>query len=188
MITARAPNAVVLDLDVGDMDGKAQLAQARSALKGPVLVVSSSEREIERIDALDLGADAVFAKPFSALELLARLRVAFRQRILGTGRKPVVEAKDVTIDLVNRTVRLKENMVELTTQQYWVLARLAQCGGGVLTHLDLIAGDDTDAGARSLQNIRFLIRQLREKLEHDPEKPKIIKTDPRIGYRLAVSK
>ncbi len=188
MIKARPPDAVVLDLVIGNMDGKALLAEARGSFEGPILVVSSGGREIEQIDALDLGADAFFVKPFSAREVLARLRVAFRQRIVGKGGRPVVEAADVTVDLINRTVRWKGRIVDLTAQQYWVLARLAESGGGVLTHHDLIKGDGADGGARSLQNTRFLIRQLREKLEHEPEKPKLIKTDHRVGYRLVISR
>ena len=183
----RPPHAMVLDLDVSDPGAKELLAGARRTFQGPIIVVSSSTREIERIDALDLGADAFFAKPFSAGELLARLRVAFRQRIESKGGKPVVKALDVVIDLINRTVSLQEQAIPLTAPQYQILARLAEGCGGVLTHQDLVAGEDTDGGARSPQNVRFLVRQLRQKLERDPYNPRVIKTDRGVGYRLIIS-
>ena len=188
IVTARPPDAMVLDLDLADADGKDLLRQARIGFQGPILVVSAGGRKIEEIDALDLGADAVFAKPFSAEELLARLRVAFRQRIVGAGGKPVVEAVDLTIDRVHRTVRLKDRQVPLSEQQYSVLIRLAEGGGAVLTHQDLVADKRADAASRSLHSIRLLIRQLREKLEQDPKHPRIIQTEHGVGYRLVVAR
>jgi two-component system KDP operon response regulator KdpE len=188
IVKAHPPDAMVLDLHLTGADAKTLLKQARKTFQGPILVVSAGGRKIEQIDALDLGADAVFIKPFSAEELLARLRVAFRQRIVCAGGKPIVEAADLTIDRVKRVVRLKDRLVSLSEQQYSVLIRLAEGGGAVLTHQDLLGERQAQKASRSLQSVRLLIRQLREKLEEDPKRPRIIQTQHGLGYRLVVDR
>jgi two-component system KDP operon response regulator KdpE len=177
-----------MDLNIADMDGRALLAALRDSFFGPVVVLSKVKRQIETIDALDLGADDFVTKPFGAGELLARLRAVFRRRIVSAGRKPIVVAQELKVDLVCRTVTRDGVPVILSEQQYWVLARLAEACGGVLTHWDFLVGSQTDAGVKSLQNMRFLIRNLREKLECDPRCPNIIKTQHTLGYRLNVDK
>lgn len=185
-VVAHPPDAVVLDLDIADMDGKALLREMRANFYGPILALSTLNRQIETIDALDLGADDFVVKPFGAGELLARLRALFRRRILSSGGKPIVKAQGLSVDLVRRIVMLHGSPVTLSEQQYWVLARLAESGGGVLTHWDLLVGNQTDAGVKSLQNMRVLIRTLREKVESNPRSPQIIQTQHTIGYRLNV--
>jgi two-component system KDP operon response regulator KdpE len=181
------PDAVILCLDISDMDGSSLLREIRFSFWGPVLALSAVNRQVQIIDALDLGADDFIAKPFGAGELLARLRAVFRRRLLSMGAKPVIFARDLMIDLVNRTVTVRGAPVALSEQQYWVLSSLAEAGGGVLTQWDFLVGSQTDAGVKSLQNMRFLIRQLREKLEIKPNAPEIIKTEHGVGYRLNIN-
>jgi two-component system KDP operon response regulator KdpE len=181
------PDAVVLDLDLADMDGKELLTQARKNFSGPILILSARKREIEKIEALDLGADDFVTKPFSAEELMARLRVAFRRRIVAAGGHPVVEAQHLSVDLINRTACIGGRGVSLSEQQYSLLARLAGAGGRVLTYQDLIGRNKEDPGYRSRQNVRLLIRQLRYKLEKNPQTPTIIKTQHGIGYRFLLT-
>jgi two-component system KDP operon response regulator KdpE len=103
-IARRAPDAVVLDLGLPDMDGKELLAKARAFYAGPILILSARDREIEKIDALDLGADDYIEKPFGVGELLARLRVALRHRIQREGAEPIVRTGELEVDLVKRLV------------------------------------------------------------------------------------
>src|SRR6185312_5164297 len=103
-IARKAPDAVVLDLGLPDMDGKDALTKARAFYAGPIIILSARDRETEKIDALDLGANDYVEKPFGVGELLARIRAALRQKIQGGGAEPVVTAGDLTIDLVKRLV------------------------------------------------------------------------------------
>jgi len=187
-VVSHPPDAILLDLDMANRDGKAVLMEMRANFYGPILALSTLNRQIETIDALDLGADDFVVKPFGVGELLARLRALFRRRILSAGGRPIVRAQGLELDLVRRTVALNGAPILLSVQQYGVLARLAEAGGGVLTHWDFLVGSQTDAGVKSLQNMRFLIRRLREKLEGNPKAPEIIQTQHSIGYRLNIDR
>jgi two-component system KDP operon response regulator KdpE len=184
-IARRAPDAVVLDLGLPDMDGKEVLAKARAFYPGPILILSARDREIEKIDALDLGADDYVEKPFGVGELLARLRVALRHRIERQGVQPLFEARDVQVDMVRRLVSRAGEPVRLSPKEYDLLVRLIEGQGRVLTHRQLLTAVWGPAHAEDVQYLRVFIGQLRQKLERDATHPELIVTEPGVGYRLA---
>jgi two-component system KDP operon response regulator KdpE len=183
-IARRAPDAVVLDLGLPDMDGKELLAKARAFYAGPILILSARDREIEKIDALDLGADDYIEKPFGVGELLARLRVALRHRIQREGAEPVVRAGELEVDLVRRLVSRAGQAVRLSPKEYDLLAALIEGQGRVLTHRQLLTAVWGPAHAHDVQYLRVFVGQLRQKLEADPAQPRHIRTEPGVGYRF----
>jgi two-component system KDP operon response regulator KdpE len=183
-IASRAPDAVILDLGLPDLDGKEALIRARAFYDGPILVLSARDAETEKIDALDQGADDYVEKPFHVGELLARLRVAMRHRLSRVGAAPVVKAGDVEIDLIKRLVTRAGAPVRLSPREYDLLARLVEGGGKVLTHRQLLTGIWGPANAEDVQYLRVFIGHLRQKLEADPAQPRRIVTEPGVGYRF----
>ena len=183
-IARKPPDAVVLDLGLPDMDGKEALAKARAFYDGPILILSARDQEVEKIDALDLGADDYLAKPFGVGELLARLRVALRHRIERQGGPAVIKAGDLELDLLKRlVVRAGEN-VRLSPKEYDLLAHLAEAGGKVVTHRQLLTAVWGPAHVHDVQYLRVVVGQLRQKLEDDPAAPRRIVTEPGVGYRF----
>jgi two-component system KDP operon response regulator KdpE len=176
----------VLDLGLPDMDGKETLQKARAFYEGPILILSARDQETEKIDALDLGADDYVAKPFGIGELLARLRVALRHRLIREGAEPVIKAGDVEVDLVNRRVTRASEPVRLSPKEYDLLARLAEGGGKVLTHRQLLTAVWGPAHEHDVQYLRVFVGQIRQKLEADPAHPALIVTEPGVGYRFGV--
>jgi two-component system KDP operon response regulator KdpE len=183
-IAARAPDAVVLDLGLPDMDGKAALAKARAFYKGPVLILSARDMETEKIDALDAGADDYVEKPFGVGEFLARLRVALRHSLQSQDAPPVVEVGEVRIDLVKRKVARAGEPVRLSPREYDLLAQLVRGGGRVITHRQLLTAVWGPANAEDVQYLRVFIGHLRQKLEADPAAPRLIVTESGVGYRF----
>ncbi len=183
-IARKPPDAVVLDLGLPDMDGKEALAKARAFYDGPIVILSARDHEIEKIDALDLGADDYVEKPFGVGELLARLRVAMRHRLVREGAEPVVKVGDVEIDLVRRQVTRAGEIVRLSPKEYDLLARLAEGGGRVLTHRQILTAVWGPAHEHDVQYLRVFVGQLRQKLEADPGRPVLIVTAPGVGYRF----
>jgi two-component system KDP operon response regulator KdpE len=183
-LARKAPDAVVLDLGLPDMDGKETLQKARAFYEGPILILSARDQETEKIDALDLGADDYVAKPFGIGELLARLRVALRHRLIREGAEPVIKAGDVEVDLVNRRVTRAGEPVRLSPKEYDLLARLAEGGGKVLTHRQLLTAVWGPAHEHDVQYLRVFVGQIRQKLEADPAHPTLIVTEPGVGYRF----
>jgi two-component system KDP operon response regulator KdpE len=186
-IAGRAPDAVVLDLGLPDMDGKAALQKARAFYDGPILILSARDREIEKIEALDLGADDYVEKPFSVGELLARLRVALRHRVQKAVGEAKIKAGEVEIDLVLRTVTRGDEPVRLSPKEYELLVRLIEGGGRVITHRQLLTAVWGPAHEHDVQYLRVFVGQLRQKLETDPTAPKIITTEAGVGYRFTSS-
>jgi two-component system KDP operon response regulator KdpE len=180
-----SPDAVVLDLGLPDMDGKQVLEKARAFYEGPILILSARDREVEKIEALDRGANDYVEKPFGVGELLARLRVALRQAGRPAMRHEAIRVGDVEIDLEKRSVTRANERVSLSPKEYALLARLAASVGKVLTHKELLVAIWGAAHAEDSQYLRVFIGQLRQKLEADPSQPRLILTEPGIGYRLA---
>lgn len=179
-----SPDAVVLDLGLPDMDGKDVLVRAREFYTKPIIILSARDREAEKIEALDLGADDYVEKPFGVGELLARLRVNMRQAAGRPNSTGPIVAGDVTIDLDRRQVSRSGQPIRLTPKEYEVLARLARDAGKVIGHRDLLVAVWGAAHADDTQYLRVVVGQLRQKLEADPSQPVLIQTEPAIGYRL----
>jgi two-component system, OmpR family, KDP operon response regulator KdpE len=186
LLATRRPDALILDLGLPDMDGKAVLERARAFYDGPLLILSARDRELEKIDALDLGADDYVQKPFGVGELLARLRVAIRNKLAHQGGQPVVQAGEVQIDLVRRLVTRAGAPVRLTPREYDVLAELVKGAGRVLTHRQLLAAVWGPAHADDVQYLRIVVQHLRQKLEAEPNAPQLITTEAGVGYRFVV--
>lgn len=182
-IARKAPDAVVLDLGLPDLDGKAALVKARAFYAGPILILSARDKETEKIDALDLGADDYVEKPFGVGELLARLRVALRHRLRDEGAEPVVVVGDLTIDLVKRLVTRGGEPVRLSPREYDLLAQLVRGNGKVVTHKQLLTAVWGPAHADDVQYLRVFVGQIRQKIETDPSQPTLILTEPGVGYR-----
>jgi len=183
-IARRPPEAVILDLGLPDMDGQDVLVKARAFYSGPILILSARDREMEKIDALDHGADDYVEKPFSIGELLARLRAALRHRLAQDHIEPVVTAGDLQIDLVRRMVTKAGEPVRLSPREYDLLAALVVGGGRVISHRQLLTAIWGPANAEDVQYLRVFIGHLRQKLESDPASPKHLMTEPGVGYRF----
>lgn len=182
-IARKAPDAVVLDLGLPDFDGKEALTRARAFYDGPIIVLSARDKETEKIDTLDLGADDYVEKPFGVGELLARLRVALRHRLRQKGAEPIVTVGDLTIDLIKRLVTRSGQAIRLSPKEYDLLAQLVEGGGKVVTHRQLLTAVWGPAHEEDVQYLRVFVAQLRQKVEVDPSSPILITTEPGVGYR-----
>ena len=182
-LLAETPDLVILDLGLPDMDGLDVLRAMRARNEGvPIVVLSSRGDEAGKVAALDLGADDYVTKPFGMDELLARLRAALRHQLATQGERPIFRVGDLTVDLVRRIVRLHDHEVKLSPKEYDLLRLMVQHAGKVLTHRFLLGelwDQFTDA-----QYLRVYVRQLRQKIEDDPERPQYVLTETGIGYRL----
>jgi two-component system KDP operon response regulator KdpE len=177
------PDLIILDLGLPDIQGHELLRMIRSRNESvPIVVLSSRGDEVGKVQALDLGADDYLTKPFGMDELLARMRAALRHQLQVHGERPVFRVGDLSVDLVRRIVKVRDNEVKLSPKEYELLRALVQHAGKVLTHKFLLGelwDDLTDA-----QYLRVYVRQLRQKIEPDPEQPQYILTETGIGYRL----
>lgn len=182
-IARKPPDVVVLDLGLPDLDGKEALTRARAFYDGPIIILSARDRETEKIDALDLGADDYVEKPFGVGELLARIRAALRNRLKAGGTQPVVTAGDLVIDLVKRMVTRAGVPIRLSPREYDLLAQLVQGGGKVVAHRQLLTAIWGPAHEHDVQYLRVFVGQLRQKIETDPSAPALVLTEPGVGYR-----
>jgi two-component system KDP operon response regulator KdpE len=182
-LLAEKPNLVILDLGLPDIDGLKLLGTIRRRHESlPIVVLSSRGDEAGKVAALDLGADDYVTKPFGMEELLARMRAALRHQLQAHGEQPVFHVGDLSVDLVRRIVRLGGKEVKLSPKEYDLLRLLVQHAGKVLTHRFLLQelwDEPTDT-----QYLRVYVRQLRRKIEKDPERPQYLLTETGIGYRL----
>lgn len=179
-------DVLVLDLGLPGIDGFAVISDLRgSGSTLPIIVLSVRAGEADKVKALDLGADDYVTKPFGIDELLARIRAAMRHRLQQEGEKPLFKSGDLAVDLVRRVVTVAGNEVKLTPREYDLLRLMVAHAGKVLTHrfiLHEVWGTDTD-----VQYLRIYVRTLRQKLEADPEQPRLILTEQGVGYRLRAS-
>jgi two-component system KDP operon response regulator KdpE len=182
-LLVQKPDVVILDLGLPDIQGLELLRMIRARNESvPIVVLSSRGDEAGKVQALDLGADDYVTKPFGMDELLARMRAALRHQLQVHGERPVFHVGDLTVDLVRRIVRVHEKEVKLSPKEYDLLRVLVQHAGKVLTHKFLLGelwNELVDA-----QYLRVYVRQLRQKIEDDPEQPQYILTETGIGYRL----
>ena len=182
-VLGRGPvDLILLDLGLPDMRGHDLLRAIRASHPDlPVVVLSSRDDERGKVEALDLGADDYVTKPFGMAELLARLRAALRHQLAARGERPVFRVDGLSVDLVRRIVRRDEAEVKLTPREYDFLRALVLHAGKVLTHAQLMQSVPASSDP---QYLRVYIRQLRQKLETDPERPRILLTETGVGYRL----
>lgn len=177
------PALIILDLGLPDIQGHDLLRMIRGRNESvPVVVLSSRGDEAGKVQALDLGADDYVTKPFGMDELLARMRAALRHQLQVHGERPVFHTGELSVDLVRRIVKLGDKEVKLSPKEYDLLRILVQHAGKVLTHKFLLGelwDDLTDA-----QYLRVYVRQLRQKIEADPNTPQYVLTETGIGYRL----
>lgn len=179
-----APDLVILDLGLPDMDGKEVIANLRGWSQVPIIILSARDRESEKIAALDLGADDYIEKPFGIGELTARIRTALRHRIQMEGGQTQLSADGVSIDTIKRVVTKDGEPVRLTPKEYDLLVMLAHHAGRVVTHKTLLTSVWGVAHGEDLHYLRVFIGQLRGKIERDPADPRIIRTEPGVGYRF----
>jgi two-component system KDP operon response regulator KdpE len=182
-LLAKEPDLVILDLGLPDVDGLDLLRTLRHRRENlPIVVLSSRGDEAGKVAALDLGADDYVTKPFGMDELFARMRTAMRHQLQVHGERPVFQVGDLSVDLVRRIVKLADKEVKLSPKEYELLRLLVQHAGRVLTHRFLLQelwDEPTDT-----QYLRVYVRQLRRKIETDPERPQYLLTETGIGYRL----
>jgi two-component system KDP operon response regulator KdpE len=186
-IAADAPDIVLLDLGLPDGDGKDVIRRAREWSDVPIVVLSAREREAEKIEALDLGADDYVNKPFNIGELLARMRTALRHRMQRKAETPVLRAGELEIDSVRHRATRSGAEVKLTPKEFELLSFLAKHPGRVLTHRQILTAVWGPAHTEDTQYLRVYIGQLRQKIEERPDDPQLILTEPGIGYRIAES-
>jgi len=185
LAAAEQPDLIILDLSLPDMDGIEVCKQLRAWTQTPVVVLSVRDSERDKVAALDHGADDYLTKPFGIDELLARIRVAMRHAAhVQPVQKTIVTAGPLEIDLAGFTVKRGGTEVKLTATEFKLLAYLAANAGRVLTHRSILANVWDPADADHVEYLRVFIRQLRKKLEQNPEEPQYIVNEPGIGYRF----
>jgi len=179
------PDVILLDLGLPDMDGLETLKNLRQWTSAPIIILSARGQESDKISGLDAGADDYLAKPFGVAELLARLRVALRRAVQpDKDTSPIYEHQGLKVDLTLHRVWVRKKEIRLSPLQYNVLAALVRHAGRVVSQSQLIKdvwGEDRDATAES---VRIFVHQLRHKIETDPVRPRHLKTEPGVGYRL----
>ena len=182
------PDLIILDLGLPDMDGVDVCRRLREWTQIPIIILSVRDSERDKVAALDQGADDYLTKPFGIEELLARVRVALRHsaRALSAqgAQSKVVKAGSLVIDLAWHIIKRGEEEIKLTATEYKLIAYLAANHGRVLTHRSILTQVWGAADADHTEYLRVYMRQLRKKLETDPERPQYILTEPGIGYRF----
>jgi two-component system KDP operon response regulator KdpE len=185
LVAGQNPEVILLDLGLPDRDGIALTRELRGWSRVPIIVISARGREADKVEALDAGADDYLTKPFAVNELFARIRVALRHaRQSGGTAEPVVELGALRIDFGRREVRLADREVHLTPIEYRLLALLAQNAGKVLTQRQILEEVWGRGHAQQIHYLRVYMAQLRRKIESDPARPRLLVTEPGVGYRL----
>ncbi len=183
----RKPDLVIVDLGLPDGDGVDLIRDLRTWSGVPVIVLSARTDELDKVEALDAGADDYLTKPFGVAELLARVRATVRRRAQPAGsEKPAIAFGDIEVDLVARTVKRRGELVHLTPIEYRLLALLIANAGRVLTHRQILRDVWGPSHVESPHYVRVYMGHLREKLEDDPAQPKHLITETAVGYRLVV--
>ena len=190
LLAAEPIDLMLLDLGLPDLDGTEVIRRLRTWSEMPVIVVSARDQDKEKVAVLDLGADDYLTKPFSASELLARIRVALRHMYKQSGAKanPVYQTGELRLDAEKRKVYLGEDEIHVTPMEYALLLLLFKNQGKVLT-TSVILREIWGAGyGQDTQALRTLTAGLRRKIEKNPARPRYILTEIGVGYRLAEEK
>jgi two-component system KDP operon response regulator KdpE len=186
-VAASAPDLVILDLGLPDLDGKDVVRQIREWSRVPILVLSVRQAEAEKVEALDAGANDYVVKPFGSGELVARVRALLRTADGGTDRgasQSSFTVGDLVVDVARHEVRLAGAPVRLTRKEFDLLRVLAQNAGRILTHGQLLREVWGKAHENDTQYLRVFVSQLRRKLNDDPAEPRFILNEPGVGYRM----
>ena len=184
-IAAETPDVVLLDLGLPDGDGKDVIRRVREWSDLPIIVLSARDREVEKIEAFDLGANDYVNKPFNVGELLARMRAALRHRMQRKAEIPLVRVGSLEVDAVRHRATRAGGELKLTPKEFELLLFLAKHAGRVVTHTQILTAVWGIAHAEDTHYLRVYIGQLRQKVEEHPDDPRIILTEPGIGYRIA---
>jgi two-component system KDP operon response regulator KdpE len=186
MAAQNPPDVVILDLGLPDMDGQDVIRELREWFKAPIIVLSIRDQDLQRITALDNGADDYLTKPFSSGELLARIRAILRRGSNGQSQSeaPVFQVGHLRVDLATRRVSLKDEEVKLTPIEYKLLTTLVRHSGRVLTHDYLLKEVWGPRRAENTPHLRVFMAGLRRKIEIDPARPRHLLTEQGVGYRL----
>lgn len=184
----KQPDLIILDLGLPDMDGLEVTRRLRQWTATPILVLSARGQEQDKVAVLDLGADDYLTKPFGVAELLARIRVALRHavRVDGSQESPVFTSGHLRVDLVRQQVFVDDEEIHLTATEYKLLALLVRHAGKVLTHQQLLREVWGPQYSLESHYLRIYMGQLRHKLEKDPTRPRLLRTETGVGYRLLV--
>lgn len=186
MARTHQPELVLLDLGLPDMEGLEVLQALRREREAPVLILSARDRERQKVEALDAGADDYLTKPFGPDELLARIRVALRRVVRREAPQPSLCSGDLCIDLEARRVLRNGESVHLTPLEYRLLAALARRESKVVTHQQLLQEVWGPEATQQTQYLHIYMGQLRHKLEPDPTRPRHFRTEAGVGYRLVM--
>lgn len=185
LTATQAPDAILLDLGLPDRDGKEVIRDIRSWSKVPIIVLSARDREAEKIEALDLGADDYVNKPFGVGELLARIRASLRHAMPEGPTPTTLQCGALKIDTGKHLVQNHGATLHLTPKEFDLLLLLMRSPGKVLTHRHMLNAVWGPAHTEDVQYLRVLVGQLRQKIEQNPAEPALVITEPGIGYRFA---
>jgi len=180
------PDAIILDLGLPDMDGREVIAKIRKRTKTPIIILSVRDDPLEKIAALDAGADDYLTKPFSVGELLARLKAVMR-RLLPLEKEEILRIGKLVVDIASRRVTIDDNQIDLSPTEYDILKFLLLNFGKVLTHKQILREiwDKTEDYEGILHLLRVTMSNLRSKIEPNPDRPMYILTEPGVGYRVS---
>ena len=186
LAAASPPDVIILDLSLPDLDGFQVCAQLREWTTAPIIVLSVRDNERDKVMALDKGADDYLTKPFGIEELMARIRVALRHaaQMQAQSKSTIIRAGPLEINLADHVVKREGEEIKLTATEFKLLAYLAAHAGRVLTHQAILAHVWDPADADHVEYLRVYMRQLRKKLEDDPDQPQFLVTEPGVGYRF----
>jgi len=182
----RKPDLIVLDLGLPDMDGVEVIKELRTWSSVPVIILSARSQESDKISALDAGAGDYLVKPFGVGELLARIRVALRHvsSIANGEEEGVFSVDELKVDMIHRKITVSGTEVHLTPIEYKLLSTLARNAGRVVTHQQLLKEVWGTRFGTQTQYLHVYMGQLRSKLEAEPTRPRLLLTEPGVGYRL----
>ena len=186
IVERQSPDIVLLDVGLPDKDGFTVLRELRAFSDVPVVMLTARDDAMDKVKGLELGADDYVTKPFNHLELMARVKAVLRRLDMPApaSRAPSFRSGDLEMDFAKQEVRLRGQRVELTPTEYKVLYHLVRNAGHVLQHGTLLAKVWGREYVDEVDYIRVYIRRLREKLDDDPEHPRYIQTERRLGYRF----
>ena len=185
LAATKAPDLILLDLGLPDKDGKDVIREIRSWSTIPIIVLSARDREVEKIEALDLGANDYINKPFGIGEVMARIRVHLRERKGGGTEPTVYRANGLAIDVAKHSVTKNGQPIHLTPKEFDLVLLLMKNIDRVLTHKHILNVIWGPAHTHDVQYLRVMIGQIRQKIENHPSDPEIVLTEAGVGYRLS---